>query len=96
MTLELYSPEKLDRLALQLFDLAAMVRQMATYCREHGIADLPLHDKKALEWCAKLDHWAQKAQAEVDLRVRQAMAERRAGSSNTAVGRSDGLAEGDE
>jgi len=78
MTLQLYDPERLDQLALRLLDLAAAMRGMANRCREHGIDDLTIHDKKALEWCAKLDHWASKSQAEVEVRVRQAMAERRA------------------
>jgi DnaJ-domain-containing protein 1 len=78
MTLELYDPDRLDQLALRLLDLAAIMRDMANRSREHGIADLTIHDKKALDWCAKLDHWAHKSQAEVEIRVRQAMAERRA------------------
>jgi len=88
MTLQLYTPEKLDHLALQLLDLAGVLRNMANRSREHGIADLPIHDKKALEWCASLDHWAHKAQAEVELRIRQAMAERRALSAEAAPSRS--------
>ena len=78
MTLQLYNPDRLDQLALRLLDLATVVRNMANRSREHGITDLAIHDKKALEWCARLDHWAHKSQTEVEVRVRQAMAERRA------------------
>jgi len=88
MTLELYTPEKLDQLALQLLDLAAVLRSMANRSREQAITDLAIHDKKALEWLASLDHWAHKAQAEVELRVRQAMAERRALAAGNTLDRS--------
>jgi hypothetical protein len=78
MTLQPYSPEKLDQLALRLLDLAAILREMANRSREHEIADLALHDKKALEWCVKLQNWAHKSQADVELKIRQVKAERRA------------------
>jgi hypothetical protein len=78
MTLQPYSPQKLDQLALHLLDLAAMMREMANRSREHEIADLALHDKKALEWCARLQNWAHKAQTEVELKIRRAKAQRRA------------------
>ena len=81
MTLQPYGPEKLDQFALQLLDLAAIVRQMANRSREHGIADLALHDKKAQEWCGKLEHWVHKIQAETEMKIVQARAERRALSS---------------
>ena len=71
MTLQTYDPQKLDRFALRLLDLAAIVRQMANQSREYGIADLALHDKKALEWCAKLEQWARKTQADLEVRILQ-------------------------
>lgn len=78
MTLQRYSPEKLDQFALRLLDLAAIVREMANTSREQRITDLALHEKKAQEWCGKLEDWAHKAQADLDVRVRQARAKRRA------------------
>jgi hypothetical protein len=78
MTLQRYDPQRLDQLALRLVDLVATLREMANSSREHGIADLPVHDKKALEWCAKLEDWLQKAQADLEVRIRQARARRRA------------------
>ena len=78
MTLQPYSPEKLDQFALQLLDLAAIMRQMANRGREHRISDLALHDKKAQEWCTKLEHWAHRIQAEMEMKIVQARAERRA------------------
>ena len=77
MTLQAYSPTELDQFALRLLDLAAMVREMANRSRESGIADLPLHDKKALQWCGNLEQWAQKTQAELELRILQQKAEQR-------------------
>jgi hypothetical protein len=77
MTLQTYDPQKLDQLALRLLDLAAIVRQMASQSREYGIADLALHDKKALEWCVKLEHWARKTQADLEVRILQDKAEQR-------------------
>jgi hypothetical protein len=77
MTLQPYDPQRLDCLALRLFDLAAILREMANRSREHGIADLVLHDKKALESCMKLEQWAHKIQADLDVRILQEKAGRR-------------------
>jgi hypothetical protein len=77
MTLQTYDPQKVDQFALRLLDLAATVRQMANRSREHGIADLVLHDKKALEWCLKLEQWANKTQADLEVRILQDKADRR-------------------
>ncbi len=71
MTLKTYDPNKLDQFALRLLDLAATVRQMANRSRESGIADLAMHDKKALEWCANLEQWARKTQADLEVRILQ-------------------------
>jgi hypothetical protein len=81
MTLKPYSPEMLDHLALRLLDLAAMVREMAIRCRQHEISDLALHDKKPNAWCQNLERWARKAQAELEMKVIEARASRRAISS---------------
>jgi len=77
MTLQTYDPQRLDQFALRLLDLAAIVRQMASQSREYGIADLAMHDKKALEWCVKLEHWARKTQADLEVRILQDKAEQR-------------------
>lgn len=78
MTLQPYGPEELDQFALRLLDLAVIVREMANSSREHGITDLALHDKKAQEWCSRLDDWAHRAQADLEVKIRQARARRRA------------------
>ena len=77
MTLQIYDPQRLDELALRLLDLAAIVREMANSSREQGIADLALHDKKALESCLKLEQWAHKIRADLDVRILQEKAGRR-------------------
>ncbi len=77
MTLQTYDPQQVDQLALRLLDLAAIVREMANRSREHGIAEFALHDKKALEWCAKLERWARKTQADLEVRILEERAERR-------------------
>jgi hypothetical protein len=77
MTLQTYDPNQVDQFALRLLDLAAILRRMANRSREHGIADLALHDKKALEWCTKLEQWAHKTQADLEVRILQDRAERR-------------------
>ena len=77
MTLQTYNPQQLDQFALRLLDLAAIVRQAANESREYGIADLPVHDKKALEWCVKLEQWARKTRADLEVRILQHRAEMR-------------------
>jgi hypothetical protein len=81
MTLQPYGPGKLDQFALHLLDLAAALREMAHSSREHGVTDLALHDKKALEWRARLDQWVHRAQADLEVKIRQARAKRRAVSA---------------
>ena len=77
MTLQTYDPQQLDQLALRLLDVAAVVRKMGQRSREHGIADLALHDKKALEWCVNLERWAHRVQADLEVRILQDKAEQR-------------------
>ena len=77
MTLQPYNPENLDRFALRFLDLAATLRSMANTCREQGVEDFALHDKKASEWCANLERWMHKVQAELEMQVIDARAARR-------------------
>lgn len=80
MTLANYTSGQLDELALRLLDIAALFREMAVRSRQQEIEPLPLHDRKAQEWCDKLEHWARRAQAEMDVKMRMARATRRARS----------------
>ena len=78
MTLELYSADRLDQLALRVADILCAVRTMAARAREEAVPEFPLNDKKALEWIAKLEQWAHKAEAEVEMRVIKQRGVRRA------------------
>lgn len=81
MTLQPYGPEELDQFALQMLDLASILREMANHSREHGITDLAVHDKKAQQWYANLDDWAHKTHADLEVRILQVRAKRRATSA---------------
>jgi hypothetical protein len=80
MTLNPYDPTSLDLFALRLLDIAAAVRQMAQRTREHGIDDFALHDKKALEWIVHLERWSRKSAADLEMRILESRATRRARS----------------
>lgn len=71
MTLEPYTPERLDALALRFFDISAKLREMSKTAREAGVEEIPLHDKKAIEWCDNLEIWLQKSQNSFDLALLQ-------------------------
>ena len=78
MTLHTYGPEKLDELSLRVLDLAVIIRQMAADSREQDISDLPLHDKKALLWLGNMETWAHKGQRDLDIKIHEVKAARRA------------------
>ena len=80
MTLTPYDPKMLDLFTLRLLDLTAAARQMAQRSREHGIDDFALHDKKALEWIANLEHWTRKAAADLEVQILESRARQRATS----------------
>jgi hypothetical protein len=71
----------LDQFALELLDLAAVLRKMAERSREQHILDFALHDKKAREWAANIGRWARKAQAELEMKVLEARAAQRAAAT---------------
>jgi len=77
MTLQAYDPQQLDLFALRLLDLASIMRHIANRSRDNGISDLAVHDKKASEWCAKLEQWAHKTQADLEVKILQNKAEQR-------------------
>jgi hypothetical protein len=67
MTLIPYQSDQFDRLALRFLDLAAVFRQIAQRSREDGIEQVAVHDKKANEWLAKLEFWAEEARQRFEL-----------------------------
>lgn len=78
MTLEPYTPERLDELALRVFDLSGLLRKMSITMRTEAVASLVVHDRKALEWIAKLEAWSQKTEASLEVAARRARGARRA------------------
>ena len=78
MTLKPYSPEMLDQFALRLLDLSALMREMANRSREYHITDFAVHDKKAREWYDNLERWVRRSQAELEMKIIDARAGRRA------------------
>lgn len=69
MTLQPYSPEQLDELALRTLDLAASLREMAKKSRENDIPSVDLHARKAVEWLGRLEEWVQKSAADLDRKI---------------------------
>lgn len=60
MTIQSYTPDRLDQLAMRFFDLSAQLRSISRLARQQKLADIPVHDKKALQWCDNLEIWAKK------------------------------------
>lgn len=69
MTLVPFPPESLDELALRLFDLAAIARQMANASRENELSDFELHANKVNEWLGKMESWAHDSSARLETAV---------------------------
>jgi hypothetical protein len=61
LTLIPYTPDRLDGLALRFLDLAGVFRRLAEEHRREELKQLALHDKKAMEWLAKIESWADEA-----------------------------------
>ena len=51
---------------------------MAKRSRDEPLPAFALNDKNALEWLEKLDQWARKSESELDIRLIQHRAARRA------------------
>jgi hypothetical protein len=61
MTLDPYTPDRLDEVALRLLDVCSLLRSMARRARDEQLPEFALHDKKALEWLGNLEEWAHKS-----------------------------------
>lgn len=62
MTINSYSSEQLDQFALRFFDLASQLRGIARQARQHNLLHIPIHDRKASQWCENLEIWARKTE----------------------------------
>jgi len=78
MTLQPYDVKRLDRLTLDLLDLAVLAREMSALCREYDIESFALHDKKARQWWENLDRWLRRAKAELEMKAIEVRATQRA------------------
>lgn len=81
MTLQPYTPDRLDQLVLRVLDVCGRLRGMAQRARDERVEEFPLHDKKALEWLAHLEEWAQKSEADIALASMRQRGTRRAGDA---------------
>lgn len=72
MTLHSYNAEKLEKLALRILDLAAALRSMAQDSRVCKIEEIPINDKKALQWCESLEIWIHKTRGSFDIILEEA------------------------
>ncbi len=78
MTREAYQPDRLDALALRLFDVASQVRRLGLSARNEGLTQVEIHDRKALEWIEKLERWVIGAETDLDRQAKLAAGSRRA------------------
>ena len=78
MTLEPYTPDQLDQMALRVLDVCLRLRTMAHKSRSEEFERLPLHVKKALEWLGNLEQWAHKGESELDVAIARNRGARRA------------------
>ena len=81
MTRQPYTPDRLDQLALRVLDVCSRLRSMALRVRGESVDEFLLHDKKALEWLAHLEEWAQKSEADIELALLRQRGTRRAGEA---------------
>ena len=75
MTLQAYSPEKIEKLALRLLDISTQLRSITKDLRTNQLEEIKINDKKALLWCENLEIWAQKNRNNLDLILRSKMSE---------------------
>ena len=70
MTKQAYDPEKIEKLAFRFFDLGSQMREIAKSMRQNDLTDIPLNDKKALQWLNELEIWAKKTQGSYEITVK--------------------------
>ena len=78
MTLQLYDADQVDRLTLQVLDVACVLRKISQRIRDDVEVEFALHDKKAQEWISRLTDWARKSDAELEMAIMRRRGARRA------------------
>ena len=71
MTKQAYDPEKVEKLAFRFFDLGSQLREIAKSMRQNDLSEIPLNDKKALQWINELEIWVKKNQGSYEIMVKQ-------------------------
>ena len=69
MTYSPYTSDQLDDLVLNILDIALLLREMSSVAKKNNINEIPIHDKKAIQWCDNLEQWARKSKMNLDLLV---------------------------
>ena len=69
MTYTQYTSDQLDAMVLEILDVAIILRKMSSTARKYNIKEIPIHDKKAIQWCENLQQWARKSKLNLDLLV---------------------------
>lgn len=87
MTLAAFTPETLDELSLRIFDIAAMVRQMANRGREHDLPSITLHRAKLTEWLKHMEDWVQEGSVKLETSLIRQRGAMRAQNSLAAKGK---------
>lgn len=71
MTIENYTPEKLEGCALRLLDIAAEIHAIARQMRQNDIADISLNDKKAILLFEELEAWTIRSKSKAEIVIRK-------------------------
>jgi hypothetical protein len=85
MTLRAYDSHELDRLALRVLDVASRLRFIAEKCRDNDVPNFELHDKKALDWIARLEQWSAATMSDLDSEIYRRKALERVAQVRRAV-----------
>lgn len=61
MTLQSYTSETFDDLAVRLGEISGKCRELAKQQRQSGLESIELNDRKLHEWIVHIEVWAQDA-----------------------------------
>ena len=78
MTLQPYNAAQVEQVALQVLDIACVLRKISHKISDDHELEFALHDRKAQEWIARLTEWARKSEAELEMALIRRRGARRA------------------